>query len=486
MSFYHSKQRILIAGSRVTLAALCLFSGFAFGLNKEDFALEVPVRSLDASQANKPLLSLDVPLEVYRASKRSSLADIRVINAAAEAVPYALSKPLAIQEAGVSKVVALLPFYVDQSKLNSGSGEVSLTKTGDSVSLVISPIAAKQSSGRILSAFYADLKSEAPTESLQALQSITLKLGGAADATTDVNASVTIDSSDDLKTWRTLQRLVPVFRLSRGGQLLSNLTIDVAGVSNEVGRYLRITSDGGLEKLPMTEISVQMLGSVKPPSAHIINLTGVAAPSPAKNTFHFDAGTALPVSRFNLMFADINTIAPIKISARGMTTEPWELLKSETLYRMALGVGGQEGKNADVALAGGTKEYRYWQVEIDERAGEFGARIPGLRLIFVPSTVVFTARGAGPFSLLIGNAQVQSQALNLASLVPNDTSGKALELTKVSLDLAQSTRRAGLGEKVLDTSADDRKKWILWASLILGVGGLGVFATRLLKEPKAK
>jgi hypothetical protein len=210
------------------------------------------------------------------------------------------------------------------------------------------------------------------------------------------------------------------------------------------------------------------------------------APTPAKNTFHFDAGAALPMSRFNVKFADLNTIAPLKISARQLPTQPWVLLKSDTLYRMALGAnaGGAEGRNADVALPSDFREYRYWQIEIDERAGEFGARMPSLQLGFVPVNVVFAARGNPPFSLLIGNAQIQSQALEIAALVPADSSGKNMEIGRASLALAQATQRAGLAEKVIDTSAQDRKKWILWGSLVLGVGGLGWFATRLLKEPK--
>jgi hypothetical protein len=485
MSSVQSINRLPIAiNSRVIALALCLCSSLAWGLNKEDFALEIPIRSLDSNQGNKALLTADIPLDVYRAARRSALADLRVVNAAAEALPYALSKPLAVQELGVEKVVPLLAFYVDQSNPGAGVGEVFLSKKGDAVSLVISPAAAKQSSGRVLSAYYADLKGDGSSGSMKSPQALMLKLAAMGESVPDVSANVTVETSDDLKTWRILQRSAPVFRLSRGTQVLSNLTIDVA--AQAIDRYLRLSSSTGLEKLPMTELGLQMAGSLKQPVAHLVELVGVAAPSPAKNTFLFDAGAALPMTRFNLKFADLNTIAPVRLSARRLPTDPWELLKSETLYRMALGVGvgASEGKNADLLLSGAAKEYRYWQVQIDERAGEFGSRIPALQLSFVPASIVFTARGEAPFLLLVGNAQIESQALDMAALVPNDASGRAMELSRVSLELGRASRRGGLGEKVIDTSADDRKKWILWSSLIVGVGGLGVFAARLLKEKK--
>jgi Protein of unknown function (DUF3999) len=473
------------------LFCLSVASTFVFGLEKNEFALEIPLKSSDVSQGNKALLSVDLPMEIYRATRRPGLADVRVVNAAAEAVPYALSRPSATQEQPVLKSVALLPFYGSLENTASGNGEITLSKKGDDVSLTISPIATKQGNGRVLNAYYADLKTDADTNvaAKRVLQTINLKLSSAGDVLPDLNTSVTIESSDDLKNWRELRRAAPVFRLSRGAQVLSNLNIDM-GV--EVGRYIRLTSPGKLESLPMTEIGLQFAGNAKMPVAQVVSLVGVTAPKPAKNTFHYDAGTGLPITRFNLKFADLNTIAPVKISARQLLTQPWELLKTETLYRMSLGVNStpsvvgaaEEGRNSDIPLSVGAREYRYWQIEIDERAGEFGARIPNLQLGFIPVSLVFAARGSAPFSLLAGNAQIQSQALDMAALVPLDAGGRSMEVGKVTLDLAQAITRSGLGEKVIDTSAEDRKRWILWASLFIGVGGLGFFASRLLKDPK--
>jgi Protein of unknown function (DUF3999) len=473
------------------LFSLSVASTLVFGLEKNEFALEIPLKSSEVSQSSKALLSVDLPMEIYRVTRRPGLADVRVVNAAAEAVPYALNRPRATQEQPVLISVALLPFYGSLEKTASGNGEITLSKKGDDVSLTISPIATKQGNGRILNAYYADLKTDAGTidAAKRVLQSINLKLSSTGDVLPDLNASVTIETSEDLKKWRELRRAAPVFRLSRGSQVLSNLNIDIGA---EVARYVRITSPGKLEVLPMTEIGLQFAGNAKQPVAQIVNLIGVNAPKPAKNTFHYDAGTSLPITRFNLKFSDLNTIAPVKISARQLLTQPWEPLKTETLYRMSLGVNStpevvgkaDEGRNADIPFSGGAKDYRYWQIEIDERAGEFGARIPSLQLGFIPVSLVFAARGSAPFSLLAGNAQIQSQALDMAALVPLDAAGRSMEVGNVTVDLTQAIARPGLGEKVIDTSAEDRKKWILWASLFIGVGGLGFFALRLLKDPK--
>ena len=138
---------------------------------------------------------------------------------------------------------------------------------------------------------------------------------------------------------------------------------------------------------------------------------------------------------------------------------------------------------ADSALRTANSSYRFWQVQIDERAGEFASKIPKLRLGFTPGRLVFTARGNPPFSVLVGNAQAEPLALGMDSLVPGNPEGVALGSTLASLDLTQAIRRDGMGPKVIDRSGEQRKQWVLWGLLVVGVGALAVFALKLLKEP---
>jgi Protein of unknown function (DUF3999) len=445
-------------------------------LTRAEYALDVPVRSTD----NQALISVDLPFEVYSASRKPALGDLRVVNSAGEAVPFALGLAPIETTQGASKSLALMPFYAASSASVASTDGVTLTKLGDQLSLVISPKASKSAPGQVLKAYYADLRELAEGSKAPLVQSLNLNLQAGAD----LSAALMVETSDDLKSWRTIAQAAPVFRLSRSGQVLSNTLIEFTSTPI---RYLRLSSPNGGEPIALVDVTVKLASKVAVRPLQWVVLEGVAAPALSKevrvpkNTFDYDAGVGLPITRINLNFADPNTLAPVKVLARRATDQAWENLQSETMYRMNMASG--EARNTDVLLRSSNPNYRYWQVQIDERAGEFASKVPKLRLGFAPARLVFTARGSPPFAVLIGNAQAEPLALSMNSLVPGNQEGAGLGSALSSLDLTQAVRREGMGPKVIDRSAEQRKQWILWGLLIAGVGTLAVFALKLLKEP---
>jgi hypothetical protein len=460
------------------LGALLLGSVFssALALNREEYAFEVPVKASDG----RALIAVDLPVEIYRASRKDSLGDLRVVNGAGEAVPFALGAPPVETTQGASKSVALAPFYAASGASTNSTDGITLTKLGDKLSLVISPKASKSAPGQVLKAYYLDLRDLAEGANAPTLQSLDVNLQAGAD----LSAALTVEASDDLKTWRTVVQSAPIFRLSRSGQTLSNTLIEFSALPV---RYLRLSAPNGGEPIALTDVKVQLASKVAIRALQWLSLEGQAAPPSGKdapvpkNSFVYDSETGLPISRINLSFSDANTLAPVKFLARHTKDQAWESVQSETMYRM--NIEGGEARNADVTLRSTSTNYRYWQIQIDERAGEFASKIPKLRLGFAPARLVFTARGNPPFAVLIGNAQAESLALNMESLVPSTQEGVALGSALASLDVTQALRRDGTGPKVIDRSGEQRKQWILWGLLIVGVGALAVFAMKLLKEP---
>ncbi len=439
----------------------------AYALQREDYALEVPVSGADGSA----LVSVNLPLDVYLAARKPALGDLRMINGAAEAIPFAIARPAPLTQAAQVRTVTLLPFYAKTTESISGNEAVSLTKSGDTINLTIS--ADKKSStepAQVLRAYYADLGG--PTS----LRSLKLNLAPGED----LNASVTIEASDDLKAWRTLASGAPIFRLTRQTQNLINTDIEI---TTQSARYLRLTWSSSAAALVINDLTVQTATLTEMRAPTWINLNGQAATEKQvliANTFDYDAGAALPISRVNLVFVDANTLAPVRILARAQTSEVWQELRSENFYRMNIGVAPNlnQAINPDVILNSNTGEYRYWRIQIDPRAGEFQSKIPTLKLGFIPSRVVFTARGNAPFALLVGNAQIESASLAMDNVAPSNA-----VISEAQLVTAQAVKRSGLGAKVIDRSGEQQKQWILWIALIVGVGALAFVAMRLLKEP---
>jgi Protein of unknown function (DUF3999) len=455
------------------LHALCISQAFA--LSRDDFALEVPVQVPDA----KPLVAVDLPEVIYLASRKAGLADLRVVNSAGEAVPYAIGlAPLLAPQTSQTQL-EVLPFYTKANEDAAGVG-VTLTVIGDQTRLVLDPKSAKKTGDQMPTAYYLDLGVK-PQDKLKAsIQFVDLSLLPGADLTT----SLRLEGSDDLKQWRTLVNAAPIFRLNRAGQALSNTRIDVA---SPAVRYLRITALSAALLPGISQAAITWSSNASSARAiEWLTLKGTSVPAPEKNAFVYDAGAMFPFQRFNVVFEDANTLAPLKLLARMENTaqSAWETQQSATLYRMNL--GATEVRSADTLLPSNANKYRYWRLEIDERAGEFSKRAPQLRLGFYPARVVFTARGSPPFSLLVGNAQVEAVALSMESLIPGQAQGEALDVSKASLNLQQLVRRDGKGPKQIDRSGEQRKQWTLWAILLLGVGGLTVFALKLLKPSASR
>jgi Protein of unknown function (DUF3999) len=456
-----------------------LFTGLltsAYALNRSEYAFEALVKAAE----NRALIAIDLPIDVYKASRKAGLGDLRVVNGAGEAVPFAIGLPPVETTQGASKDVALAPFFAASSTSATNTEGVTLTKLGDKLSLVISPKASKSAPGQALKAYYADLRELADGVNAPTVQSLNFNLRPGAD----LSAAIMIEASEDLKTWRTLAPAAPIFRLSRSGQVLSNTLVEFTATAV---RYLRLSSPNGGEPIALVDVKVQLASKIATRPLQWISLDGVATPaaskdSPApKNSFTYDAEAALPIAKINLSFSDQNTLAPVKFLARSTKELAWESVQSDTMYRM--NIDGGEARNADTALRTSNSGYRFWQVQIDERAGEFASKIPKLRLGFAPGRLVFTARGNPPFSVLVGNAQAEPLALGMDSLVPANQEGLALGSALASLDLTQAIRRDGLGPKVIDRSGEQRKQWVLWGLLVVGVGALAVFAWKLLKEP---
>ncbi|MGB6489623.1 MAG: DUF3999 family protein [Steroidobacteraceae bacterium] len=126
---------------------------------------------------------------------------------------------------------------------------------------------------------------------------------------------------------------------------------------------------------------------------------------------------------------------------------------------------------------------QHWRVRTSEAGGGVGEGVPRLEVSWIPSKVVFLARGKSPFKLLYGNADAPSLALTPDAIL-NPMGSQ--DVSRSGLLPGRATLEAGLllgGPMRLKPAAasPDWRRWILWAVLLLGVGVLAVMAWRLFK-----
>jgi hypothetical protein len=123
------------------------------------------------------------------------------------------------------------------------------------------------------------------------------------------------------------------------------------------------------------------------------------------------------------------------------------------------------------------------KLEVDERGGGLGATAPSLSFAVRATQLVFLAKGAGPYTLAIGNSTVKAANLPLTTLIPNY--GPTTQATLGSAQLA-ATPIIAATPSTLAEPGPDWKRIGLWAVLLLGVVFLGWMALSLLRVPPAK
>ena len=127
------------------------------------------------------------------------------------------------------------------------------------------------------------------------------------------------------------------------------------------------------------------------------------------------------------------------------------------------------------------------KLTVDERGGGLGAEAPTLQFAVRGTQLVFLARGAGPYTLALGNPTATAANLPLATLIPDYSPQRLKELGQAKVEgAAQLTTSTAASPDVAVASGPDWKKIGLWAVLLLGVLALAGMALSLLRKPAVK
>ena len=175
-----------------------------------------------------------------------------------------------------------------------------------------------------------------------------------------------------------------------------------------------------------------------------------------------------------------NSLAPVTLAGRLDSRRPWQPLGGGLLYRLTQ--NGQDVVQNELQLPGRTVQQL--KLTVDERGGGLGEQAPNVKFAVRATQLVFLARGAGPYTLAMGNATVKTANLPLTTLSPDYSAAKwaALGRATVDAEVVSMPASTAVGAATSDT---DWKKFGLWAVLLLSVLFLGAMAFSLLRKPPA-
>lgn len=426
-----------------------------------DFASQTPL----SLSGQGPWYRIELPLAVQLNARDPNLGDLRIFNSEGQAQAYALAQQVPTQEQA-STPVKWFPLYTT-AEAGDAIPVIRIERSANGSVLEVQPQSDIEAGEEILRGWLLDTSAiDAPLEQL------------VIDWNTEREGfqHFSIEASDDLQHWRSWGD-GQVARLSFSDEVVEQREVGLPGYR---ARYLRLLWRSPSNAPTLT--SAHLLSA--PADSPTLPLTwspAISGKSGQPNQYLWDLPVGLPIERVKVAIAQPNSLAPGTLYGRMDDREPWQVISSGLLYRLTQ--NGSDAVQDQLQLSG--QVVRQLKLEVDDRGGGLGSQAPELSVAVQATQVVFLARGAGPFTLAVGNARAKAASLPLTTLIP-DFVPQRLN----TLDLAQPSTapvaNMAAAPVATDVSGPDFKRIGLWAVLVGGVLMLGWMAFSTWRASSAR
>ncbi|RBJ81405.1 DUF3999 domain-containing protein [Pseudomonas sp. MWU12-2534b] len=430
-----------------------------------DFKSQVPL----TLSGEGPWYRLELPLDVQLHASQTDLRDIRVFNAAGEPQAYALARQQAqTREQQSLTEVKWFPLY-SSAQAGDSTPSVRVQSSANGTLVEVQPATQLEAGEEVLRGWLLDASGiKAP------LQQLVLDWTSERDGF----QRFSIEASDDLQHWQSWGD-GQVARLSFADERIEQHEVALPGQS---ARYLRLLWNTPQSAPVLTSAQLQSSSATSLPSPLVWSqpLRGTAAKA-GEYTWQLPMG--LNVERVRIDLKEANTLAPATLYGRRESSLPWQTLNNGLLYRLTQ--NGQDVQQNELQVPGQTVQQL--KLTVDERGGGLGAEAPALAFAVRGTQLVFLARGAGPYTLALGNPSATAANLPLTTLIPDYSPQRLRELGQAKVEGATPLPPATATSPVAAVAGGpDWKKIGLWAVLLLGVLALGGMAVSLLRKPAAR
>jgi Protein of unknown function (DUF3999) len=420
-------------------------------------------------------VQLPLPAAAYGRSASANLADLRIVDASGERVPFAVLVPrqAEAQTTEQQRDATLYPLPAKPAADGTWAAPIEVAIEGDRINVKRLAAGTTTASVTPSAGWVFDLGERQRDE--PAPQSLRLAWSGPAE----FSAAFRFETSDNLRDWRG----------GGSGQLMSlaspagPLTQPTVPLGAKPGRFVRLVwADAATApQLSAAQVIAAQHGSkvldapaiiVASPSAEPAGKT--APDATAQRALHFDLGGTLPITQIDLRWTSGTLVAPVRLQARDDANAPWRELGAAVFYRLERGTNVASSPPFAV-----TTQTRYLRVLPDPRAAALDAAQTQLVVQAPLASLVFAAQGQPPYTLQAGARVTAPSALPLSSLVPaldkererfgSATLGQWSEVSAVARAEQAQQQRAAL------------RPWLLWSVLLAGVAVLGFMVWRLAK-----
>lgn len=437
------------------LLALILMAGpLAAQTRPGDYTVQLPVTPAPGGGVQR----LAVPARALAAVRTPDLADLRIFDAAGDAVPIALAD-LGRRREARTVVLPALPILGRPGALRVTGLSLRIDERGGERIVGIDGAVAPGADATVLGVLFDTRAITAPATA------ITL----AADLPAQQPITFIVEASTDLKDWQQVGTRV-IYRgttASAGASSDAEAAIALADIDLE-DRYLRLRWRSDAPLVAPVTVRSAMIATARPadtgPAAQV-RITGAATDDP--RVLAFAVAFKAPLASIAIAVPGDNSVIPVRVLGRDNREQPWTPIGAGTLSTLA------GGTSPPIVLTRGFAEMR---VEADPRTAGFPAATT-ITLAFAPVEILFVASGRAPFTLAAGRAATLPAYLPAATLVPDGRVASEAALPRATVasgDVTLAATPPGDGRP--------RRDWILWGVLVAGtLALLGMVAVLLRK-----
>ncbi len=411
---------------------------------------------------NEPIYRTALPKEVYQYSSSDHLQDLTMTNAEGEAVPYALIPYHRIYPQTVvtekNKPMVIFPMQEEVAN-NTDITAIQLNNNSNNTSIQVT---SQVNEGKVKTYYLFDLAKQH-----QPFKKLTIDWEG------QLGKLLTLDilTSDNLKDWQ-----------YAGEATLLKVTANNETILKNSVHFNQPINAQFLQIRPQNTVEPFMLKSA---NLHFDEFEETSLPidwqaipflqrTQTDNLIHidFESPGRFPVRYLDIQLPQQNTITSVTVLIRNNKDVPWRSIKSASLYNLV-----KEGKNyfnKPIQIPSTTA--RYWRLSFSNNNGGIGNKNPELSLGWLAETLIWNARGLGPYSLQVGEKRLSTSTMNINNLLKPYGNQQLIDLPSAPLKLVSNNQHFNAWE----TTKDHKRLW-LWAGLVLGVMVLSGMAYSLIK-----
>jgi hypothetical protein len=433
-----------------------------------------------------PYYQLSLPLSWQAQSRQGQLADVRLLNAQGDALPYAwVGMP---DSAAVEQHTRLPLFRWDGPKAPATSASAPR------------PVASPSSPSWPI--WVIDLR-----QVQGAVRHLHLRLPEQPSGL----FAVAVESSTDLQTWTTVRDAAQLTALSHEGHVLRQDDIELPGTQ---APYLRMRLLPGSPAPDLTDVDVITTADVATTPAWSWS-TPISPSSCSALACDYAVPEHVPLARLKVLLTEANTLLDLQVAAKASAPSSAAMSSARRHHHPlrdrlhAIRDKGREDDDEDrptsppddwVELTRGQVHWiqrpeaqqrsdelplppsAHQVLRLSSPGGDAGwtRHPPAIQVATWSRALVFLARGPQPYRLGWAAPTAPSTALSMAQLMPPIAGQAAPEWGQAALEVSlEATKPSAPSRAPTDTPSSLPRAWVLWAVLLLGVALMAYMARSL-------